>query len=79
MALFRGFPWKKVPGYIIGQVLGAFTGSLLTYANYFHALDVFEGGKGIRTVPGTAALFSTYAVSDYPLLVGAARLTFIPA
>lgn len=29
-----------------------------------HAIDLFEGGKGVRTVPGTAALFSTYA-ADY--------------
>jgi aquaglyceroporin related protein len=66
MALFRGFSWKKVPGYIAGQIFGAFVGSLLTYANYFHAINVFEGGKGIRTVPGTASLFATYAVGVFP-------------
>jgi len=62
LATFRGFPWRKVPMYILAQVLGAFTGALLTYATYFHALDAFEG-KGIRTVPGTASLFSTYAAT----------------
>jgi len=63
-ALFRKFPWKKVPLYILGQLLGAFFGSLFVYANYAHAIDLFEGGKGIRTVPGTASLFSSYAVSS---------------
>ncbi|KAI0260324.1 aquaporin [Gloeopeniophorella convolvens] len=66
LALFRGFPWKKVPLYMFGQLLGAFLGSLFTYANYFHAIDLFEGGKGVRTVPGTASLFSTYAADYMP-------------
>ncbi|KZT36216.1 aquaporin [Sistotremastrum suecicum HHB10207 ss-3] len=61
LATFRQFPWWKVPIYILAQVLGAFTGALITYATYFHALDAFEG-KGVRTVPGTAALFATYAM-----------------
>ncbi|KAI9429541.1 aquaporin [Lactarius psammicola] len=60
-ALFRKFPWKKVPLYILGQLLGAYFGSLFVYANYAHAIDLFEGGRGIRTVPGTASLFSSYA------------------
>ncbi|KZV70263.1 aquaporin [Peniophora sp. CONT] len=66
LAIFRGFPWKKVPGYILGQVFGAWLGAMLTYANYFHAIDIFEGGKGVRTVPGTASLFSTYALDYLP-------------
>ena len=64
LATFRRFPWKKVPIYIAAQLLGAFVGAALTYANYFHAIDVFEGGKGVRTTPGTAALFATYAVCE---------------
>ncbi len=64
--MFRGLPWKKVPLYIFGQVLGAYLGSLFVYSNYFHAIDLFEGGKGVRTVPGTASLFATYSVSTNP-------------
>ena len=63
MAVFRGFSWKKVPGYFIGQLFGAWLGALLVYANYFHAIDIFEGGKGIRTTPGTASFFGVYTVS----------------
>ncbi|VDC04671.1 unnamed protein product [Peniophora sp. CBMAI 1063] len=66
LAIFRGFPWKKVPGYVIGQIFGAWMGAMLTYANYFHAIDVYEGGKGIRTTPGTASLFATYALDYLP-------------
>jgi aquaglyceroporin related protein len=61
LAVFRGFPWKKVPIYMISQLLGAWFGAMLVYANYYHAINLFEGGPGVRTVPGTAALFSTYA------------------
>ena len=36
-ATYRGFSWRKVPGYILSQVLGALLGAALTYATYFHA------------------------------------------
>jgi len=68
-AIFRKFPWRKVPVYIVSQVLGGFVGGLLVYADYAHAIDAYEG-KGIRTVPGTASLFSTYA-ADYETNVAA--------
>jgi aquaglyceroporin related protein len=65
LAVFRGFPWRKVPIFILSQVLGALCGAAIVYANYFHAIDIYEGGRGVRTVVGatsTANLFSTYAV-----------------
>jgi aquaglyceroporin related protein len=43
--------------------MGGLCGAAIIYANYVHAIDLFEGGSGVRTVPGTASLFSTYAVS----------------
>lgn len=64
MATFRDFPWRKVPVYIFAQVMGGLCGAGIIYANYIHAIDLVEGGRHIRTVPGTAALFSTYAL-DY--------------
>ncbi|KAJ7022436.1 major intrinsic protein superfamily membrane channel protein [Mycena alexandri] len=63
LATYRGFPWKKVPGYIAAQTLGGLVGAALVYANYYHAINIFEGGPHIRTL-GTASLFSTYAL-DY--------------
>ncbi|KAF8530056.1 aquaporin [Hysterangium stoloniferum] len=64
LAVFRGFPWKKVPIYMFAQLMGAICGAAIVYANYFHAIDIFEGGRGVRTVPGTASLFATYPL-DY--------------
>lgn len=62
MAVFGRFPWRKVPGYVLGQMIGAWLGAIIVFANYFHAIDIFEGQKGRRTL-STASLFGTYAVS----------------
>ncbi|TVY71449.1 putative membrane protein [Lachnellula suecica] len=58
-------PWKKFPVYAIAQVLGAMCAAGVVYANYKSAIDVYEGGPDIRTVPGfsnhsTAGIFCTY-------------------
>ncbi|KAK4083739.1 uncharacterized protein Triagg1_1401 [Trichoderma aggressivum f. europaeum] len=61
--IFRKFPWKKLPVYALAQLLGAMAASLIVYGNYKSAIDVFEGGQGIRTVgldTSTAGIFSTY-------------------
>lgn len=63
--VFRKFPWRKFPVYAISQVLGAMCGAAIVYGNYKSAIDVFEGGRNIRTVPGysdtaTAGIFCTY-------------------
>ena len=61
MATFRDLPWWKVPGYVLGQLIGAWAGSILVFGNYFHAIDIVEGKKGGRTLT-TASLFGTFAV-----------------
>jgi aquaglyceroporin related protein, other eukaryote len=61
LAVWRDFPWRKVPSYIFAQVLGAFVGAAIVYGNYFHAIDIYEG-QGIRTLK-TANLFASYPVS----------------
>lgn len=63
--VFRKFPWRKFPAYALAQVLGAMCASGVVYANYKSAIDTFEGGVGIRTVPGyspnaSAGIFCTY-------------------
>jgi aquaglyceroporin related protein len=63
LAVYRGFPWRKVPGYILAQIIGSMTAAGTTYGLYRGAINIFEGGENIRTVSGpnaTAALFSTY-------------------
>src|SRR3954453_17169645 len=61
--VFRKFPWRKFPTYLVAQVLGAMVASAVVYANYKSAIDVFEGGPDIRTVgsnTSTAGIFCTY-------------------
>jgi aquaglyceroporin related protein len=61
--VFRKFPWRKFPSYMLAQTLGAFCASGIVYANYKSAIDVFEGGAGIRTVgkpTSSAGIFCTY-------------------
>ncbi|KAG8995517.1 hypothetical protein FRB94_009109 [Tulasnella sp. JGI-2019a] len=39
-AIFKGFPWKKVPQYIISQIFGAFLAALVVYGAYKQELDL---------------------------------------
>ncbi|KAK2878126.1 hypothetical protein FQN49_001125 [Arthroderma sp. PD_2] len=61
--VFRKFPWRKFPIYMLAQTLGAFCAAGVVYANYKSAITVFEGGPNIRTVgldTSTAGIFCTY-------------------
>ncbi|RAL66044.1 hypothetical protein DID88_005705 [Monilinia fructigena] len=61
--VYRKFPWRKFPIYMLAQVLGAMCASAVVYANYKSAIDVYEGGPDIRTVglnTSSAGIFCTY-------------------
>lgn len=60
-AVFRRFPMRKVPGYILSQVFGGFIGSLIVFATYKESIDHFDGG--VRQVVGefgTGGIFCTF-------------------
>jgi glycerol uptake facilitator protein len=58
----RGFPWRKVPGYIAAQVAGAFVGALLVYIVYKGAIDSYERANHIvRGDPSSVPTFSIFA------------------
>lgn len=64
LATWRGFPWRKVPQYVLAQFLGACVGSCLIQGNYKNLIDTFEGGNHVRTFglpTSTGSLFFTAA------------------
>jgi glycerol uptake facilitator protein len=67
-ALRRGFPWRKVPGYWFGQLVGAFAGAALVYAVYFPAIDAYNRTNNIGARSGslnTFAIFATFPASYF--------------
>jgi MIP family channel proteins len=70
LAARRGFPWAKVPAYVIAQMLGAFVASALVFATYADAFNAFDGGlRQIDGPQGTAGIFATYP-QPYLTLIG---------
>ncbi len=67
LAIFRGFPWRKVVPYVAVQTAGAFLGSALVFWNYHPAF--------LRADPGldhTAGIFTTFPA--FPNLMSAGLL-----
>lgn len=63
LAVFRGFPWKKVLPYMLVQIAGAFAASALVYRNY--RLQFITVDPGLER---TAGVFTTFpAFRDQPL------------
>lgn len=65
LAVFRGFPWRKVIPYSLAQTAGAFTGAALVFYNY-HAAFL----KADPLLEKTAGVFSTFPAFPGSLWVG---------
>jgi glycerol uptake facilitator-like aquaporin len=58
----RDFPWRKVPGYIAAQMIGAFLGAFLVYIVYKGAIDSYEHANHItRGDPNSVPTYSIFA------------------
>lgn len=56
LAAWNGFRWRRVPGYLVAQLLGAFMASAVLYLAFAGPLRVFEEAHGIvRGQPGSEA------------------------
>lgn len=62
LAVFRGFPWRKVLPYSLAQTAGAFAGAALVFFNYRPAFQ-----KADPLLSQTAKIFATFpAFPDMP-------------
>jgi len=64
-AVWRGFPWKKVPLYIFAQCFGAFVAGLLLMGQYHEQIAelshlTHKAGKGDVFMGGPASILTTY-------------------
>ena len=83
LAVFKGFSWRKVPGYIAAQTAGAFIAALLVRWNYTEVLAKVDPGHTIKsqgvfsTLPGNGV----NPVSEWGALrdqvIGTAILLFL--
>ncbi|KJX98796.1 aquaporin-like protein [Zymoseptoria brevis] len=58
LSVFRGFPARRVPTYILAQILGCFTGALLAFAVYRDGILVLSE-DGILSAETTGTAFYT--------------------
>lgn len=79
LAVFRGFPWRKVAPYTASQTLGAMAGAALVWYNYREAILRFD-----PMLEKTAGIFTTFpAFPDVPAagffdqVLGTALLLFL--
>lgn len=56
--IYRGFPLRKVPGYLVAQVLGAFIAALVAFGIYRSQILSYDIGGDLST-GGTASAFLT--------------------
>jgi glycerol uptake facilitator protein len=74
LAIRRGFAWRKVPAYVLVQLLGAFAAAALVYGNYKGAISAYEHAehivRGQATSVKSFAIFATFPAKYYSSWAG---------
>jgi len=71
-ATLQGFPWRKVPLYIISQITGAFLACLCVYAQWYQSIHDYEAlltsaGLPLVSATGPAGIFCAIPVEGQDL------------
>ncbi|GLD97210.1 hypothetical protein PINS_up005893 [Pythium insidiosum] len=66
MATFKGFPWRKVPGYIVAQLLGCFMATIVVYIMYYEKLNQVDPDR--KTTQGNFVTFPSEDVGNLTAL-----------
>lgn len=66
LATFGRMKWAEVPEYIVAQVLGAFCGAGLVYADYLEAFNAYDGG--VRSITGPTATAGAFCTFPAPFM-----------
>ena len=71
-AVKRGFPWPKVPGYILAQVAGAFVAAAVVFWVYHNAIDTYLVNTHAvkKTSLATYSIFATFPAPYYHSIGG---------
>ena len=74
LAVIGEFPWQKVPGYILAQVLGAMAGATLVWVHYLPHWAVTEDKDAKKGVFCTAPAVRAYAANFVSEMIATAVL-----
>jgi glycerol uptake facilitator protein len=75
-AVVGSFPWEKVPGYILAQVLGAFTGGVIVWLNYLPHWKKTENNESKLGVFSTIPAIRSYPANLISEMLGTFFLIF---
>ncbi|CRG91306.1 putative membrane protein YFL054C [Talaromyces islandicus] len=69
LAVWQGFPWKKVPHYILSQTFGSFVAGLLVMGMYRQQILEFEAVARTAGIPlvsgsGPASIFASFPLEN---------------
>jgi glycerol uptake facilitator protein len=83
LALFKGFPWRKVAPYSVAQTAGAFVAAIIVRYVYDDLINVVDPDHTIKTqiifatLPGNGSAPVTLTTAFFDQIVGTAILVFV--